>query len=390
MADDSGRFDGEYRREEDHPELSPEEHREQRGTDPDGAIGGQEHAPDPTEYDPGWVGDPGSADPWQEWIREHGREHRPHREDVLPYLLIRAFAPGDRAQRPTWPPRPSWLSPDILLMDADDAGPFDPGRLVDSPQAGRSYRVFVHVWNLGLVSAIGVLVRAWHVSPGYFAADGLDDSYVPEPIGAAFVDLGPRTAGNAHALVELQTPWFISPALSGHECLLASATCPADTWAGTLDANRDRHVGQRNVTILGPGQSVRPLLGVLGERVLRGGFLEVVLRWVRDREPVHRPLFVGAMLDEGFVVVAARSLGAEGEGIEPGLLAHRARRLGNELVGLDATSSLSEAFVREFGDEELLADGLLERMELERADLDFAQFTPDGDPSGGYTIRLQR
>lgn len=393
VRDDEEHRTGAPRRRHDreHPDLSPEEHREQRGSDPDGAIGGQEHAPDPTEYDPEWTGDPHRADPWREWIREHGRERRPHREDVLPYLLIRATAPGDRGQRPLWPPTPSWLSPDILLMDAANAGPFEPGHIVNSPQAGRSYRVFVHVWNLGLLPAIGVLVRAWHVRPGYFAADGLDESYTPEPIGAAFVDLTARTAPGAHALVELQTPWVIDAALTGHECLLASATCPADAWEGVLDANHDRHVGQRNLTVLGPGESLRTILEVLGAQVRRGGFLEVTLRAVRDGQLLApQPLFVGVQLDGRLVVASARSLELGRDAVEPGTMAALVRRLGMGVFEHEGMQSLSDAFRRAFHDEELLADRLLEWTELESADLDFAQFTPEGEPSGGYTVRLQR
>jgi hypothetical protein len=104
--------------------------------------------------------------------------------------MIRAFSPGDRGARPTWPPTPCWESPYILLIDASYTGPFDPGRLVGSPVSGRSYRVFVRVFNLGLLEGVGTHVRAWYVEPGFFNGDpGIE----PHPIGGAYVDLEDRT-----------------------------------------------------------------------------------------------------------------------------------------------------------------------------------------------------
>ena len=105
--------------------------------------------PEWRDPDPGWQPDPDLPRKWREIASSVAKEHRPRREDVYPYLLIRAVV-GDRGARPTWPPKPCWESPDILLIDASYTGEFDPARLVVSPVAGRSYRVFVRIWNLGL------------------------------------------------------------------------------------------------------------------------------------------------------------------------------------------------------------------------------------------------
>jgi len=252
----------------DHPELSPEEDREQRGDDPDRVVGTTPERPEDPDPDPGWQPDPDQIEEWRGILGELGRERRPRREDVYPYLLIRAVASGDRGARPTWPPTPSWESPDILLMDAADAGPFDPARLVTSPTAGRSYRVFVRIWNLGLLPAIGVHVRGWAINPGFFGTGNQNDPYYQQNvIGGRWAELGDRTRPTCTGLVELDETWDIAPDEFGHHCLLAEVSCPADQAGGLLLANNDRHVGQRNLEILAGPASAAELLMRLGDLV---------------------------------------------------------------------------------------------------------------------------
>ena len=141
-----------------HPVLSEKEDHEQRGDNPPGSFGHTE--PASGDLDPNWKPNDDVKNAAEELIKGLGREHRPRREDVYPYLMIRAYSPGDRGVRPTWPPTPCWESPDILLIDAAYTGPFTPGQLVVSPTAGRRYRVFVRIWNLGLLPAIGVVTSA--------------------------------------------------------------------------------------------------------------------------------------------------------------------------------------------------------------------------------------
>lgn len=263
------------------PELSDRDHdpdhaddrdAPERGGDPDDDVGRTPHR-DLPETDDGWVPSGDSDARWKAVYERVAGGRQPRREDVLPYLLIRGFAPGDRGGRPLWPPVPTWESPDILLIDATYAGPFDATRLVGSPTAGRNYRVFVHVWNLGLFPAAGVHVRAWHVSPGFFNGGG--DQYRPTLVGGAMVDLEDRTRPACHRIVELDRLWTV-PAGTEHECLLASVTCPGDPWAGVLDANADRHVAQRNLAILVGEQDATELLTILGQRVPLNAMLEIV------------------------------------------------------------------------------------------------------------------
>ncbi|GAB3900705.1 hypothetical protein GCM10029964_088460 [Kibdelosporangium lantanae] len=247
------------------PKLNENETTDQRGDDPTRTVGGG-HPPDPgPDPDPDWQPDDTRIAHWRHVYDKLAQRHRPRREDVLPSLLIRAFSPGDRGQRPLWPPIACWESPDILLIDTTWSGPFDPNRLVGSPTAGRSYRVFVRVWNLGLLPAIGVHVRAWWVQPGFFGpANQGQPGSEPTLIGGAVTDLDDWTRPGAQRLIELDQPWSIPTDLSGHECLLAAASCPADQWSGQWSCNSDRHFGQRNLTILaGPQDTNSALLGAV-------------------------------------------------------------------------------------------------------------------------------
>jgi hypothetical protein len=261
----------------EHPELSPEELARQRGREPENPVG---HRPDPPagrDPDPGYVPDPDQGDRWRRQAGEIGREHRPRREDVFPYLLMRAYSPGDRGRRPTWPPTVCWESPDILLHDASYTGPFDPTRLVASPAVGRTYRVFVRVWNLGLFPALGIHVQAWAVNPGFIGVGNQDDPYYRKHhIGGAWIDeLTDRRSPGCTAVIELDQPWTVDPDQAGHQCLIASVTCPADHFDGPLLVNTDRHVGQRNLDVRGPDADTGELIRTLGGLVPRGHTLEL-------------------------------------------------------------------------------------------------------------------
>jgi hypothetical protein len=286
---------------------------EQRGTDPPHTVG-PGSVPVFAEPDPAFQLDPGLQHSLTVQLQELSKEHRPLREDVLPYLLVRAFTPGDRAVRPIWPPVACWESPDILLIDSAYTGPFDPTRLVGYPVSGRAYRVFVRVLNLGLVPGVGTHVRAWFVEPGFFSGQS---GYEPHPIGGAFIDLEDRTRAGAQKLVELDAPWVIPPGFFGHECLVATVGCVADPWGGVLDVNHDRHVGQRNVYILLAAQSLIPLLAQLGKRVPSGGTLEL-LHGGAAVEPLLAALVAGKLaLDEGGTLgpVVAPDLGSLRRGV---------------------------------------------------------------------------
>jgi hypothetical protein len=254
-----------------------------------------------------------------------GDKRRPNREDVLPYLLIRD-APGDRGVRPAWPPTACWESPDILLVDASYTGAFDPAHCVGNPTSGNTYRAFVRVFNLGRFPAIGTQVTLYWVDPGFFGPNSAD--YEPQLIGGAFVELADRTRPESVQVVEIAPAWNIPYELTGHECLIAVVDCIADPWRGVFDSNNDRHVGQRNLTIAAGAIPMTTLLNTLGERIPRGGTLQLlhggaavvpILQAAGGRRrhaapltaPVMEQIVHGAMMGDSLHLLTAVRRGAE-------------------------------------------------------------------------------
>ncbi|MFF7312033.1 hypothetical protein [Streptomyces sp. NPDC008137] len=203
---------------------------------------------------------------------------RPRSRLWFPHLLIRG-ALSDTGQRPLWQPTPCWLSPDLHLLPA--GAPPDLSRTVQSPRVGKAYTVVVHVWNLGRFPAFGVTVRAWWVDPGFFSGTQ-DPRYLPHYIGGAFTELGDRDSGSAHRLVAIPQPWEVQDQAQGHACLLAVVEAFADAWTGDLGAaNADRHVAQRNLTLIRGDQETTEILNLLDDKVDREERLVLHLGEVR-------------------------------------------------------------------------------------------------------------
>jgi hypothetical protein len=112
--------------------------------------------------------------------------------------------------------------------------------------------------------------------PGLFGGDSGNPACQPVLIGGAMVNLAARTGPAALQVVELDRTWDIPSTLTGHECLMASVSCPLDPWGAALDANHDRRVGQRNLTILAGADNAKDLLLTLGGMVTTAGTLELV------------------------------------------------------------------------------------------------------------------
>jgi len=200
----------------------------------------------------------------------------------FPHLLIRSHA-GDRGERPVWPSTPSWLSPDILLFptaQVPPGGPVDLSRAVVSPTVGVTYTVGVHIWNLGRFPAHGIRVKVWWVEPGFFSGVP-DPRYNPHFLGGVWAELGDRESGHAHGIVLLPDTWTIQDTGLLHQCLLATLECATDPWTGALDANHDRHVGQRNLSLIGPDDDAAALLKQLHERFDVGETLRIGIAGAR-------------------------------------------------------------------------------------------------------------
>jgi len=232
---------------QDHPVLGEKEDEEQRGGDPG------EPGPKPPE-EPVYGSDPDLRERLREFVKER---ERPSRQDELwPYLLVRAFAgdAGRRAPPLGW----FWESPDVIVV---------PG-VVDSlegntptltPRAGEDHTVFVRTWNLGRLPAPATKVRAWWANPAFGFPDG-----VPQYIGGATVDLEDQYHFPAcRAVVRIPEPWVPEMVNGGHECLLAKVDGFADRAASGWQAGTQRHVGQRNLTVLAPETDMTLLLDLL-------------------------------------------------------------------------------------------------------------------------------
>lgn len=227
---------------------APDEHSEasERGDSPEG------NDPQPPTHSelpptpPGW--DPYAFAHQLEQVQVQGdlQERKGHL--WFPHLLVRAAA-GDTGERPVWPPTPCWTSPDIHVFPYGVG--VDLAQAVIQPRVGETYQLGVHVWNLGKFAAYGVLVRAWWVLPG-FSPNATDPLFQPHLIGSTLIDLGDRYSEDAHQIVLLPEPWEVEDAADGHQCLFACAESFADPHGGdTFAANSDRHVGQRNISVIG-------------------------------------------------------------------------------------------------------------------------------------------
>jgi hypothetical protein len=246
---------------EEHPELDPAQDATERGTTPAGLE--DEHRPrthaDLPPEDPNYR-QSGVNARIDRLLREAPPRHRT--QTLFPFLFIRAV-PGDRGGgRPLWPLIPYWESCDIHLLPIGSGG-FDFSKTVLRPVAGQTYRVFVHVWNLGRFAAYGARLRAWWIEPGFFNGTN-DPRYTPHFIGGTYFDLGDRDSGQSHQLIEVQPPWTVQMNQPAHECLIVAVDCATDPWDGSMDANRRRHVAQRNLDLVGGSDDLAPLAAQLG------------------------------------------------------------------------------------------------------------------------------
>jgi hypothetical protein len=313
---------------ETHPPLSPEQDAAQRGGEPDTS---RDPVVRPDEPDPGQV------ERAHEWFARH---KQPSRQDGLwPYLLIRAF-PGDTGVRQP-PVGYFWESPDVRVyagdVAQDDVANHTP---VLHPVPGEDHTVFVHVWNLGRLPAVGTLVRVWWANPAFSFGPGSPEP--PHFVGGVRVNLGARSAPDCHALVRVGV-WNPVVENGGHECLLAVATHTMDPGGDGFLAGTDRHVGQRNVTLAEPDLDLTPLLNRLGAILQVGSDLQL-LHGGRDVEPIL--LAHKAVVGRGVVLPTTRDIVTRIPGVDRvGHLGTVTRTLGGQLV-LDGRQSVAAMPVR--------------------------------------------
>jgi hypothetical protein len=154
-----------------------------------------------------------------------------------PYLLIR-YAVGDVGDRPvSYPPTVTWESPDVWVTN--------PQGVVDQPVAGQPNQVSAQVTNLGLQQSTNAAVSFWWVNPSLGQSPSTANL-----IATTFATIPPMTSQT----VNCPQPWVPILENDGHECILAAAYDPVfdpdPLLQTTLDPSTDRHIGQKNETLI--------------------------------------------------------------------------------------------------------------------------------------------
>lgn len=176
----------------------------------------------------------------------------PRQQMWLPYIFIRAF-PGDTGARPVQ--GVFWESPDVYIAPgvAPSVAPAVPAQLGQVALAGQANTVYGHVWNLGRGPAGEVVVEFYWCNPT-LGFNPIGASL----IGTAYTTLGDRGSGFCHEVVKCPTSWVPTFVNGGHECLLVRAWDVAADPMSTpeWDASQNRHLGQRNIHVVAPGESM--------------------------------------------------------------------------------------------------------------------------------------
>ena len=180
----------------------------------------------------------------------HGSWPGPRQAMPVPMLFLRAN-PGDNGTRPVI--GPFWESPDIHILAgiAPSAAPDVPTVLGLTAVAGVPNTVYAHIWNFGRGAALEITVEFWWLDPSLgVTPEGL------HLIGVAPLALGARGSGNAHAVVKCPEAWNPTFLNGGHECLIVRASTTCDDVLGTppWDASLNRHIGQRNIHVIGAAE----------------------------------------------------------------------------------------------------------------------------------------
>ncbi|MDQ2956013.1 MAG: hypothetical protein M3Y42_03490 [Actinomycetota bacterium] len=174
----------------------------------------------------------------------------PRKDMPVPLLFLRAN-PGDNGTRPVL--GPFWESPDIHILAgiAPAEAPEAPNILGQTALAGAPNTIYAHIWNFGRGAAYDITVEFWWLDPSLgVTPQGLHF------IGQTPLALGARGSGNSHAIVKCPEAWNPTFLNGGHECLIVRASTTCDDILGTpaWDASLNRHVGQRNIHVIGAAE----------------------------------------------------------------------------------------------------------------------------------------
>ena len=164
--------------------------------------------------------------------RDKGQDNTGEKPQATPWLLLR-YSLADLGARPIPAGESHWRSPDIWIESSDPTG---------NGVAGEENFVHARIFNLGMAPAVPVKVDFYWADPSV----GLGPSAM-NLIGTEWVSVGSISSVD----VRCNTPWIPLYVNNGHECLMVNCTNPIlDPIHLPFQPRQDRHVGQRNVTVL--------------------------------------------------------------------------------------------------------------------------------------------
>ncbi len=184
-------------------------------------------------------------------------KQRGRADSCYPYLLVRSVL-GDRGDRPF--NACFWESPDIWTAAGDPSvSPAIPPDHGGQVTAAAPTTVYAHVWNLGFAPLAGIRVEFYWFNPSL----GIDGTH-GNLIGVARCELSARGMQGSHKLVKCPKAWIPVVANGGHECLVVRVSGIGDP----LGANewhpwQNRHVAQRNISVVSAGASLSDLVSAL-------------------------------------------------------------------------------------------------------------------------------
>jgi hypothetical protein len=198
------------------------------------------------------------------------RKDRGRAYNFYPYLLVRSLL-GDRGDRPF--NGCFWESPDIWTAPGPPAtSPATPATHGGQVVVGQPNTVYAHVWNLGFAPLAGIRVEFYWFNPSL----GIDGSHA-NLIGMARCELAGRGMAGSHKLVKCPTAWIPVMENGGHECLVVRVSGIGDPIGGNEWApSRNRHVAQRNISVIAAGARLDQLIGKLNQTRLNNTRLQLI------------------------------------------------------------------------------------------------------------------
>lgn len=168
----------------------------------------------------------------EEYREAWRRLNERHKRRATPWLLIR-YTLADLGLRPIPAGDAFWVSPDIWVESSDPFG---------NAVAGEENFVHARVFNLGKTTSAPTRVDFYWADPSLGLGPGNFNL-----IGTEWVEVFEHTA----KYVRCNTPWIPLFLNNGHECLMVHCSNPIlDPLMQPFQPRLDRHVGQRNITVL--------------------------------------------------------------------------------------------------------------------------------------------